>query len=87
MRMYCAAVAVVLAAAASVSADCPHDWDGNGTLTHGDILDFLQSWHPGTFTDRADWSADSIRADWNSDDEMTVGDIMDFIDDWVSGCG
>lgn len=55
---------------------CVGDWNDDGVVSVGDILDYLQAWITGnTFSDL------------NENESLDTGDIMDFLAAWSAGCG
>lgn len=54
---------------------CPGDYNGDGTASVGDILDYLSG-----------WAAQDPRADFNGDETFSVGDILDYLSSWSGGC-
>lgn len=55
---------------------CDADFNNDGAVTVGDILDYLSAWSLGT----------DPRADTNKDGNFFVGDILDWIQIWAAGC-
>jgi hypothetical protein len=54
---------------------CGADFDESGSLTVGDIFDFLDAWF-----------VSNPRADFNHANGLSVQDIFDFLSAWFAGC-
>lgn len=55
---------------------CDADYNRDGAVAVGDILDYLSAWASGT----------DERADTNNDGLFSVGDILDYLALWSAGC-
>ena len=56
-------------------ANCPADFNGNGSLSVQDIFDYLSAWFAG-----------NPNADFNGNGSLSVQDIFDFLVAWFGGC-
>jgi hypothetical protein len=54
---------------------CRADFNNSGTVTTGDIFDFLNAWFAG-----------SLSADFDDSGALSTSDIFAFLNAWLSGC-
>jgi hypothetical protein len=59
----------------NLSLGCRADFDGSGTLSTQDVLDFVSAWFDN-----------DLRADVDLHDGVTIPDIFAFLNVWFAGC-